>query len=380
MRLVTTGLTVEQVQPKIDILIKKLFENVPSGVGAKSKLRLDENQLKDALVNGVEWAVKNGYGRQEDIDHCEEYGKMKGADPCAVSKRALKRGKPQFGTLGAGNHFLEIQRVDEVMLPEIAEKFGLKKDEIVVMIHCGSRGFGHQVCSDYIDIMLRASEKYNIKLPEKELCCAPIKSEEAQNYIKAMKCAVNYAFTNRQVIMHWTRETFDEVFGKGTSDNMHLVYDVAHNIAKFEEHEVDGKIMELCVHRKGATRAFAKGRKELPEKYINIGQPVLIPGSMGTASYVLVGKQKGMEVSFGSTCHGAGRVMSRSQARRTFAFEDVREEMKNKGIYMKAADKRVAQEEASGSYKDVDEVVKSVALAGISDIVVKLKPIGVVKG
>ncbi|MFA5381784.1 MAG: RtcB family protein [Candidatus Micrarchaeia archaeon] len=380
VRLVTTGLTVDQVKPKIDVLIKKLFDNVPSGVGSKSKLRLDENQLKDALINGVEWAVKNGYGRQEDIENCEEYGKMEGADPSAISQQALKRGKPQFGTLGAGNHFLEVQKVDEILSPEIAEKFGLKKDQVVVMIHCGSRGLGHQICGDYIDIMLRASEKYGIKLADKELCCAPIKSEEAQNYMKAMKCAVNYAFTNRQVIMHWVRETFDEVFGKGTSNDMHLVYDVAHNIAKIEEHEVDGKTMKVCVHRKGATRAFAKGRKELPKKYIDIGQPVLIPGSMGTASYVLVGKQKGMEVSFGSTCHGAGRVMSRSEAIRSFTFNQIKEEMNAKGIKLLAADRQVAQEEASGAYKDVDEVVKSVALADISEIVVKLKPIGVVKG
>lgn len=380
VRLLTTGLTVEQVKPKLNELIKKLFQNVPSGVGAKSKLRLDENQLKDALKNGVEWAVKNGYGRKEDIEHCEEYGKMPGADPSKVSKNAIKRGKPQFGTLGAGNHFLEIQRVDEILSPKVAEEFGLKKDQIVVMIHCGSRGLGHQVCADYIDIMLRASEKYNIKLPDRELCCAPLKSEEAQDYLKAMGCAVNYAFTNRQIIMHWVRETFDEVFGEGTSNNMHLVYDVAHNIAKIEEHTVDGKTMKLCVHRKGATRAFAKGRKELPKKYINIGQPVLIPGSMGTASYVLVGKQKGMEVSFGSTCHGAGRVMSRTEAIRSFTFDQVKKEMDNKGITLLAADKRVAQEEASGAYKDVDEIVKSVSLANISEIVVKLKPIGVVKG
>ncbi|MCC7552735.1 RtcB family protein [Candidatus Micrarchaeota archaeon] len=380
VRLVTTGLTVEQVTPKLDELIKKLFNNVPSGVGAKSKLRVDETQLKNALINGVQWAVKNGYGREEDIEHCEEYGKMEGADPSAVSKNAMKRGKPQFGTLGAGNHFLEIQKVDEIVLPDIAEKFKLKKDEVVVMIHCGSRGFGHQVCGDYIDIMLRASEKYKINLPDRELCCAPLKSEEAQNYLKAMKCAVNYAFTNRQVIMHWVRETFDEVFGNKTSENMHLVYDVAHNIAKIEEHEVDGKTMKVCVHRKGATRAFAKGRKELPKTYIDIGQPVLIPGSMGTASYVLVGKEKGMQVSFGSTCHGAGRVMSRSEAIRSFTFDQVKKEMENKGIKLLAADKTVAQEEASGAYKDVDEVVKSVALSGISDIVVKLKPIGVVKG
>ncbi len=380
VRLITTGLTVEQVKPKINELIKKLFNNIPSGVGSKSRMRLDDQELKEALINGVQWAVKNGHGRQEDIEHCEEYGKMEGADPSKVSKKALKRGKPQFGTLGAGNHFLEIQKVEEILDTETAEKFGLKKDEVVVMIHCGSRGFGHQVCADYIDIMLRASEKYKIDLQDTELCCAPLKSEEAQNYLKAMKCAVNYAFTNRHIIMCWVRDTFDEVFGKGTGENMHLVYDVAHNIAKIEEHEVDGKTIKVCVHRKGATRAFAKGRKELPKKYIDIGQPVLIPGSMGTASYVLVGKEKGMQVSFGSTCHGAGRVMSRSEARRTFSFEQVRDQMKNKDIQLWAADKRVAQEEASGAYKDVDEVVKSVALSGISNIVVKLKPIGVVKG
>ena len=380
VRLVTTPLTYDDVKPKIGLLIRELFKNVPSGVGSKGRLRLSRQELEEALVGGVEWAIEQGYGRPEDAEHCEENGRMEGADPSAVSDRAIKRGLPQFGTLGAGNHFLEVQKVSDIFIPEIAERFGLSEDQVVVMIHCGSRGFGHQVCDDYIRVMLRASEKYGIRLPDKELCAAPIKSREAENYIKAMKCAVNYAFTNRHIIMHWVRETFDHVFGRGTSDEMNLVYDVAHNIAKFEEHDVDGKRMRLVVHRKGATRAFAAGRPELPMAYRDIGQPVLIPGSMGTASYVLVGKEEGMRTSFGSTCHGAGRVMSRHAAVRSYPWSTVKESLSKKGITLIAADRRVISEEAPQAYKDIDLIVKSVAKAGISDIVAKMVPIGVVKG
>jgi len=386
VRLVTTPLTYDDVKPKVNELVKTLFKNVPSGVGSKGRLRISADELKDALVRGVEWAVENGYGRKEDIEHCEENGKILGADPTKVSEKAIKRGRPQFGTLGAGNHFLEVQRVEKVFTEDVAKRFGLFKDQAVVMIHCGSRGFGHQVCDDYIRVMLDYDHRNNITLPDRELCYAPINSKPAQDYLSAMKCAVNYAFTNRHIIMHWVRESFDSVFGNSISEEMNLVYDVAHNIAKIEEHDVDinddgnPKKMKLIVHRKGATRAFPAGRPELPLVYRNIGQPVLIPGSMGTASYVLVGKQEGMKISFGSTCHGAGRVMSRHKAINTYPWKGVKDNLTKKGITLWAADRKVISEEAPGAYKDIDEIIKSVQSAGISDPVTRMVPIGVVKG
>jgi tRNA-splicing ligase RtcB len=287
---------------------------------------------------------------------------------------------PQFGTVGAGNHFIEIQEVDKIMLPGVAEKFCMKEGNAVVMLHCGSRGFGHQVCDDSLREMLAASRKYGIALPDPELCCAPISSPEAQKYMKAMRCAVNYAFCNRHIMMHWVRESFDEIFGKGTSEQMPLVYDVCHNIAKFEEHVVDGQKRTVCVHRKGATRAFAAGREEIPLIYRDMGQPVIIPGSMGTASYLLVGKQGAMEKSFGSSCHGAGRAMSRSQAVRTWKGNAIQSDLAGKGIMVKSTESELLAEEAPGAYKDVDEVVLSVQQAGITDIVARLRPMGVVKG
>jgi len=386
VRLVTTPLTYDDVKPKVNELVKTLFKNVPSGVGSKGRLRISADELKDALVRGVEWAVENGYGRKEDIEHCEENGKILGADPTKVSEKAIKRGRPQFGTLGAGNHFLEVQRVEKVFTEDVAKRFGLFKDQAVVMIHCGSRGFGHQVCDDYIRVMLDYDHRNNIILPDRELCYAPINSKPAQDYLSAMKCAVNYAFTNRHIIMHWVRESFDSVFGNSISEEMNLVYDVAHNIAKIEEHDVDinddgnPKKIKLIVHRKGATRAFPAGRPELPLVYRNIGQPVLIPGSMGTASYVLVGKQEGMKISFGSTCHGAGRVMSRHKAINTYPWKGVKDNLTKKGITLWAADRKVISEEAPGAYKDIDEIIKSVQSAGISDPVTRMVPIGVVKG
>lgn len=287
---------------------------------------------------------------------------------------------PQSGTLGAGNHFLEVQEIIEVRDEAVAKKFGLEKGKIAVMVHCGSRGFGHQICDDYIRTMINASQKYKIRLPDRELCCAPINSPEADAYIKAMNCAVNYAFINRHVIAHWVRETFDQIFGKGTGESMELVYDVCHNIAKFEEHEVDGQRKKVCIHRKGATRAFAAGRGELPSFYREIGQPVIIPGSMGTSSYVLVGKEQGMKECWGSTCHGAGRVMSRSAATSKWQGKEIEGNLNSKGITVRATDTKLLAEEAPGAYKDVDEVVKSVEMAGISGIVAKMVPLGVVKG
>lgn len=381
VRLLTTPLSAEQVRPRIRELCDKLFTNVPSGVGSEGRIRITHEELDKAVVEGIDWAIAKGYGRAEDRESTEEYGRMPGADPSKVSPTAKKRGKSQFGTLGAGNHFLEIQEVESVMLPDVAKSFGLHKGQAVVMIHCGSRGFGHQVCSDYIEKLLAYANQNGIKLPDKELVYAPMNHPLAHDYLGAMKCAVNYAFLNRHIIMHWVRETFDDVFGKGTGDGMHLVYDVAHNIAKVEEHDVDGKRRRLVVHRKGATRAFPAGRPELSPKYRNIGQPVIIPGSMGTASYVLVGNNKGLELCWGTTCHGAGRTMSRGDAIRSHDGRKLTQELWEKsGIYVRATEPKIVAEEAPDAYKSVDDVVQSVAESGISDIVARMRPIGVVKG
>lgn len=381
VRLIATDLKKDEVKAKMRPLVDALFKNVPSGVGAKGKLRLEHRELDEAITRGVDWAIEKGYGSTKDKEKTEEYGHMDGADPSVVSEKAKKRGLPQFGTVGAGNHFVEIQEVENVILPEIAEKFGgMAQGNVVVMLHCGSRGFGHQVCDDSLREMLAAARKYKIELPDPELCCAPINSPEAEKYIKAMRCAVNYAFCNRHIMMHWVRETFDEVFGKGTSERMPLVYDVCHNIAKFEEHDIDGQRKMVCVHRKGATRAFAAGRSELPAYYREIGQPVMIPGSMGTASYVLVGKPGSMKNSFGSSCHGAGRAMSRSRAIHTWTGHQIQSELASRSIMVKATESELLAEEAPGAYKDVDEVVMSVKTAGLSDIVARLVPMGVVKG
>lgn len=381
VRLIKTGMSLGQVKPHVKKLADRLFVNVPSGVGSQGKLRLQHSELDKVALGGTEWAVENGYGWKEDMERTEEYGRMDGADPSKVTPTAKARGKSQIGTLGAGNHFLEIQRVEKVMNESVAKSFGLAQDEVVVMVHCGSRGYGHQVCTDNLGTMLNLANRMNLWLPDRELVYAPIKTREAQDYLAAMKCAVNFAFANRQMIMHWVRQTFDEVMGKGTSDNMHLIYDVAHNIAKVEEHEVNGQRRKLMVHRKGATRAFPAGRSELPPLYRNVGQPVIIPGSMGTSSYVLVGREKGLSLSWGTTCHGSGRTMSRSEAVRTHDPNAlVRDLWKKQEIYIRAMDKRVVAEEAPDAYKNVDEVVESVAAAGISEIVARVKPIAVVKG
>lgn len=362
--------------------MNKLFNNVPSGVGSKGKIRLTKEELAAPLREGAQWAIAKGYGWKEDAERIEENGRMEGADPGKCSDMAMKRGTPQFGTLGAGNHFLEVQRVADIVDEKVAKAFGIEaKDQIVVMLHCGSRGFGHQVCDDYIRVMLQASQKYGISLPDRELCCAPINSKEAQDYIGAMYAAVNYAFCNRQVMTHWIRETFQDVFKKSADAlNMHIVYDVCHNIAKFEEHKVDGGMKKVCVHRKGATRAFPAGRKEVPQIYRAVGQPVIIPGSMGTASYLLVGTEGAMEESWASTCHGAGRTMSRHQAIRDFPADQVQKSLDAKGIVLRATGKEIISEEASGAYKDISAVVSSVQEAGLSRIVTRLEPLGVAKG
>lgn len=381
VRLLTTPLSVDDVKPKIRQLCDTLFKDVPSGVGSEGRIKLSHEELDEATVLGVDWALEKGYGTKEDKEHCEEYGKIEGADPKKVTSTAKKRGKSQFGTLGAGNHFLEIQAIEKIYRPDVAKAFGLEEGKITVMIHCGSRGYGHQICSDNIPPILNLARKKNLWLPDPELAYASLNTEEAQTYLAAMRCAVNYAFTNRHIIAHWTRESFDKIFGNKISDEMRLVYDVAHNIAKFEEHIVDGKKRRLIIHRKGATRAFPKGREELPRAYRPIGQPVIIPGSMGTASYVLVGNPKGLEVAWGSTCHGAGRTMSRGEAIRTHQGNAVAKELwRKEGIYVCATEPKVIAEEAPDAYKNIDDVVQSVENAGISDIVARLKPLGVVKG
>jgi len=376
VRLLRTDFTVEQILDKRRELIAKLFKNVPSGVGSKGRFRSDKDTLLEVIQKGAEWAIENGYGTKDDLQKTEEYGRMS-ADHEAVSPRAMKRGMPQLGSLGSGNHFLEIQKVDQIYEPKVAKKFGFTDPEqAVVMIHCGSRGFGHQVASDYIKLM---EAKYGHEgLPDRELINAPIKSDLGQEYFKAMGAAVNFTFANKQMITHWVRKTFEEVMG--TSDGMDMVYDVAHNIAKMEKFTVDGEKRTLCVHRKGATRSFGPGRIEIPEVYRDVGQPVIIPGSMGTASYVLVGTKKAEETTFGSTAHGAGRVMSRAQAIRTHRGEEVRDMLLKKNIQVKGASWKGIAEEAPDAYKDIDEVIKVSKESGIGRPVVRVVPLGVIKG
>lgn len=381
VRILRTDLKVEDVLPKIGELVNSLFSNVPSGVGSKGKLRVNASQLREVLVRGCKWAVENGYGVEEDLEHCEEGGSMAGANPDNVSSTAMKRGSPQLGTLGAGNHFLEIQKVAEIYDENVAKVLGIEKDQVTVMIHCGSRGLGHQICSDYIHVMLEAANKAGINLPDRELACAPLGSAEAEKYFSAMVCAVNYAFTNRHVIGHWVRESFSQVLGRSWEElGIRTIYDVCHNVAKFEEHELDGKTATLCVHRKGATRAFGPGRKEIPQIYRKVGQPVLIAGTMGTSSYILVGTEQGMKEAWGSSCHGAGRVMSRTAAIKKYWGGKIKEELEKRGEAVRATDMKVLAEEAPGAYKDVDQVIETMHGAGLTRKVAKVVPLGVVKG
>ncbi len=381
VRLLRTNLKANEVRPKLRELIDSLFVNVPSGVGSEGKIRLKGGELEEVLEKGVRWALDNNYGWKEDIERIEENGMIEGADAGKVSTLAKKRGSPQLGTLGSGNHFLEVQRVEEIYDQEMARAFGIEEvDQVTVMIHCGSRGCGHQICTDYLRDMERAIREYRINLPDRQLACAPAESKEATDYYAAMKCGVNYAFANRQAITHWTRESFEKVLGRDAHDlGLEVVYDVAHNIAKREKHIVDGIERDLYVHRKGATRAFGPGT-DIPKKYKDYGQPVIIPGDMGTNSYLLAGTARAMEETFGSTCHGAGRKLSRAAAKRQYWSDKVREELGKQGIYIRAASKLVISEEAPGAYKDVSAVVRSTHEAGISKIVAKLKPMGVTKG
>ena len=382
VKLVRTDLTVKDVGGQIKKLIDMIFANVPSGVGEKGKLRLSVSQIDDVLDGGAGWAVEQGYGWQDDLSSCEENGRMKTADSAKVDVKAKQRGAPQLGTLGAGNHFLEIQRVEKIFDLEAAKAFGLTEaDQIVVSIHSGSRGCGHQIASDYIRVMEAALRKYNISVPDRQLACAPVKSPEGQDCFAAMSAAANYAWANRQLILHWVRESFEKTLGRDSKElGMECVYDVAHNICKLEEHEFAGKRRKLYVHRKGATRAFDTSRDEVPAKYRSVGQPVLIPGDMGSASYVLVGTAQAMKETWGSTCHGAGRLMSRTSATRKFSANDVVALLQSRGVYIKAASRDGIVEEAPGAYKDVDDVVRIAHGAGISKIVARLKPLGVMKG
>lgn len=381
VRLLRTNFKKEEIENKIDEILNKLFSNIPSGVGSSGKLRLRFEDLDSLMVKGVKWAIEKGFGRPEDIETIEEGGSMKGADPGAVSNRAKERGAPQLGTLGAGNHFLEIQVVDEIYDESIAKVLGLFKGQITVLIHTGSRGLGHQVASDYIEVMLNAARKYGIKLVDKQLAAAPFSSIEAKRYFSAMVGAANYAWVNRQLITHWTRESFKEVFKKSDREmGLEIVYDVAHNIAKVEEHTINGKKIKVVVHRKGATRAFPPNHPEIPNKYKSIGQPVLVPGDMGRYSFVLVGTNKAMQETFGSTCHGAGRVMSRSTALREEEANDIIERLAKSGIKLRADSKKTIVEESPDAYKDVQDVVDVLHEEGISTKVVKLKPIAVMKG
>lgn len=379
VRLIKTNLTEKDVSKRTVELLNSTFANVPSGLGSKGKIRLSLDELKEVLEKGAEWAVQNGYGWKHDLERLEEDGRLKNADSSKVSETSLRRGMPQLGSLGSGNHFLEIQVVDQVYDDGRAKAWGLEKGMVTVMVHCGSRGLGHQVASDYIRKM---EHKYGYEdLPDRELINAPFQSELGQEYYKAMSAAANYAWANRQAITHWVRESFSRVLGKTAKDmDMQIVYDVAHNIAKVEKHEVDGETRELVIHRKGATRSFGPGRPELADLYRKTGQPVIIPGSMGSASYVLVGTDKALEVSWGSTAHGAGRVMSRHAALRKFRGEKVKRELEQKGVTLRAASWKGIAEEAPGVYKDIDEVVRVSHDAGIGNLVVKVRPIGVIKG
>ncbi|MFW9962643.1 MAG: RtcB family protein [Candidatus Sifarchaeia archaeon] len=383
VRVLRTNLDEKDVRPNLRALIDQLFEDVPTGVGKQGKIDLRNHRgVDDVLANGASWAVEQGYGWEDDLAHQEANGKLDIANPSDVPDSAKNRGLKQSGTLGSGNHFLEIQVVDDIYDEAAAKLMGItRKKQIMVMIHSGSRGLGHQVCSEYIKIMTHAMRKYNINVPDRELCSAPTTSQEGQAYLGAMSAAANYAFANRQAMMHWTREAFAKVMGNSPEDlDMGLIYDVAHNMGKVETHDINGKKTKVVVHRKGATRAFPPGHPEVPLKYRDVGQPVIIPGTMGTASYILIGNQKAMDLTWGSTAHGAGRFMSRAKAKKRFFGKEVQEDLAQDGIIVRATKGIVIAEEAPGAYKDVDEVVKVSDAVGIATKAVRLRPIGVIKG
>jgi tRNA-splicing ligase RtcB len=378
VRLLMSSLSIHEMRSRLEEFMDKLFRAVPAGTGGGGRINLSGKDLDGVLAGGTEWAVEKGYATKYDIDHTEEYGRLKNAEPSVISERAKKRGQSQLGTLGSGNHFLEVQFVDEIFDKKTAQAFGLFKGQVCVMIHCGSRGLGHQVCTDYVSTLGPAMQRYKLKAPDRELTCVPIQSPEGQSYLKAMAAAANFAWANRQCIGHFAEEALQAVYGK--DQKLSLLFDVAHNIAKFERHKVDGKDVDLLVHRKGATRAFPAFRKEIPEVYKSVGQPVIIPGDMGTASYVLVGTDRALFESFGSVCHGAGRVMSRTQARKGRVAKDVVKDLLERGVIAKSSSREGLTEEVSEAYKPIDEVVQTVDAAGLAKRVARMKPVGVVKG
>ncbi len=382
VRLLRTDLEKSEVIPRIKELVEALYRNIPSGVGAHRKdLKLNPQEVKQVLKKGAKWGVESGYGWPEDLERIESEGTIPGADPGAVSDRAIERGKSQLGTLGSGNHFIEVEFVEEIYDAKRAEAFGLFPNQICVHIHSGSRGLGYQVCDDSLEVMLKASQKYGIELADRQLCCAPLSSPEAKNYLGAMAAAANFAFCNRQLMAHSVRESFEQLFGQSAQElGMRIIYDIAHNIAKFEEHVVDGTSRRLCVHRKGATRAFPPGHPDLPAVYRDFGQPVLIPGDMGRYSFICSGTGTAFEKTFGSCCHGAGRMMSRIKAKKTARGRRIYEELAAKGIIVRSATLDGVLEEIPEAYKDVADVVEVVAGAGLATKVAKLHPVGVIKG
>ena len=381
VRLLTTSLLAHEIRPRIKELVLALFKNIPTGVGSRGRIRLSKKEERKVAVEGASWAVKQGMGDKEDLERTEDHGVMKGADPGVISDRALKRGHDELGTLGSGNHFLEIQVVDEIYDTKTANVFNLFEGQLTVLIHTGSRGFGHQICDDFLKEMGPHARESGFTLPDRQLACAYIKSDMGKRYFSGMACAANYAWANRQIIMHWTKETFEKVLHIGPNDlNMELLYDVCHNIAKIETHTVNNKKTPLCVHRKGATRSLPPGHPDVPQRYRKVGQPVLIPGDMGTCSYVLAGSQKAMEESFGSTCHGAGRLLSRRQAIKMAKGRAIHQELEDRGIFVQSREKNTLKEEISEAYKDVSLVVEAVHMAGLAKKVARLRPLGVIKG
>lgn len=381
VRILRTNLTEDDVRPRLKELVGQLFRDIPAGLGSEGRLTVKGSELDEVLLKGAAWAVEKGYGRPEDLDFTEDQGCLLGADPGRVSKRAKQRGAPQLGTLGSGNHFVEISVVDQVFNERVAREFGLYDGQVVLQIHTGSRGLGHQVCTDYLSIMDQALSKYGIHVPDRQLACAPLDSKEGKDYMAAMAAAANFAWANRQILSHWARESMARFFGKRPEDlDLSLLYDQAHNIAKMEEHEVAGRRARLCVHRKGASRAFPAGRCELPSSYISVGQPVLVPGDMGRASYVLVGLPGAMAETFGSASHGAGRVLSRAQAKKGTRGSELKKELLEKGIVVRGASDASLAEEAPEAYKDVSRVVEVMHRSGLAAKVVRMRPIGVIKG
>jgi tRNA-splicing ligase RtcB len=378
VRLLTVSIDRGEAVPRMRELVNQLFRDVPSGVGSEGQIECSFKELDQVLSEGAQWAVGRGLGQPEDPEFCEESGRMASADPAKVSEHARKRGRTQIGTLGSGNHFLEVEYVERVYEPETAARFGLHQDQVCVLIHCGSRGLGHQVCTDFLKLMNEAMRRYDISLPDRQLACVPIQSPEGQDYLAAMAASANFAWANRQVITHFTRSSFARIFGEGTA--LRVVYDVAHNMAKRERHRINGQERDVLVHRKGATRSFPAGSPFIPAAYREIGQPVLIPGSMGTTSYVLVGTERAMEESFGTVCHGAGRALSRTAAKRGRDARAETRRLAEQGIILRSETRDGILEEVPEAYKDIDAVVDVVHNAGLARKVVRLRPMGVVKG